>query len=503
MRFRIVMFFRCFGLFFFSFLFISNQYGQNRFEFTPELKSVYQQILELKLDKATLSLKDIQEKDKENLIIPYLENYIDFFRIFIGEEKQQFVNLQPNKNKRLQQIKKGPANNPYYLFTQAEIQLQWALVRLKFDEKITALREINQAFSLLEENNKLYPQFYANKKSLGILHALVGTIPDNIKWTFRMFLGMTGEIDQGKKEIEEVLNYAKDHEFIYKNETVVMYSFLLLHLKNDTESAWEMIKQSNISSYPSPLATFAVASVAMRTGRNEEALQALTRATYDKDTYSFIYLDYLIGLAKLHKLDKDAGRYFLKYINNFKGNSYIKETYQKLAWNELIHDNFLGYRSYLSRIPKAGGSLTDEDKSAQREAESNITPHPTLLKARLLSDGGYYKRAYQLLQQNQDELKAVPLHNLEFTYRTGRVLHLMNQPDEALAYYKRTIEAGRNSKAYFPCNAALMAGNILEAQGKSQEAESYYKLCLRMDPDQYAFGLHQKAKAGLNRLGSK
>ena len=64
--------------------------------------------------------------------------------------------------------------------------------------------EIKRAFHLLERNQRLFPDFMPNKKNLGLMHALIGTVPDAYRWGVQI-LGMHGTIDQGKAEIEEVL----------------------------------------------------------------------------------------------------------------------------------------------------------------------------------------------------------------------------------------------------------------------------------------------------------
>ena len=50
--------------------------------------------------------------------------------------------------------------------------------KLKFEEYFTAFNEVSKAYKLLTENQYRHPSFVANKKSLGILHAIIGTIPD-------------------------------------------------------------------------------------------------------------------------------------------------------------------------------------------------------------------------------------------------------------------------------------------------------------------------------------
>ncbi|MBK8502704.1 MAG: hypothetical protein IPL46_11060 [Saprospiraceae bacterium] len=147
-----------------------------------------------------------------------------------------YEKLKQNKELRLSAIRRGDDQSPYYLYTQADIHLQWAITRVKFEDYFQAVMEIKRAFSLLSKNEELFPDFMPNKKNLGLLHALIGTVPDQYRWGVKL-LGMSGTIAQGRSEIEEVLSYARSNDFVFRDEAYVMYAYLLLHLENKGEEA--------------------------------------------------------------------------------------------------------------------------------------------------------------------------------------------------------------------------------------------------------------------------
>jgi hypothetical protein len=45
-----------------------------------------------------------------------------------------------------------------------------------------------------------------------------------------------------------------------------------------------------------------------------------------------------------------------------------------------------------------------------------------------------------------------------------------------------------------------MSGIIMEKLHETEKAKEYFQLTLSIKPDEYRSSLHQKAKAGLNRL---
>ncbi len=484
----------------FCLLFSSNSFGAGKFEFTDKARQAYEHTINLRFDKAQHLLYQIAYEDPDNLIVYHIENYIDFFSVFINENKKEFKRLEKNKDYRLKKLKKGDQNSPYYLYTQAEIHLQWALVRLKFEEYFTAFNEVKTAYKQLKRNNKKFPDFIANKKSMGILHAVVGTVPDSYKWGVKLLGGMRGTIEQGRGEIEEILDYSKQHDFIYEEETLVMYAFLLLYLKNQDDEAWTLIHSSKLQPSKNPLACFALANVAMRTGKNDEAIRLLENRPKDPACMPFPYLDFMLGNAKLNRLDTDAVLYLKAYIQEFRGLNYIKQAYQKIAWYHLLNGNESAYKENIAKCKSQGAAILDGDKNAVKEAKQGMLPNADLLKARVLFDGGYYQRAYQLLKNKQASDFSIKQFSLEYSYRLGRITHKMNQHDEAIAYYQQTIDNGREAPWFYACNAALQIGHIYEDYGRKEQAKAYYKTCLSIKPEAYKNSLHQKAKAGLNRI---
>ncbi|MFK8103840.1 MAG: tetratricopeptide repeat protein [Saprospiraceae bacterium] len=484
----------------FLLLSVASVRAEGKFEFTPDAKEAYELALSLRFEEARQKIRYVKFSDPDNLIVHFIENYIDFFTVFITENERDFERLEQNKDYRIKMIKRGDKNSPYYNFLQAEIKLQWAVARLKFEEYFTAFSEISSAYKLLNRNQRKFPNFVANKKSLGILHALVGTIPDSYRWGVKLLGGMSGTIQQGQKEITEVLDYAQNNDFIFEEETMVMYAFLMLHLKNQSEAAWNVIRSDKLNPKKNPLACFALANLAMRTGRNDEAIKVLEQRPRGDNFFPFPYLDYKLGLAKLYRLDENADQYLLRFLSDFRGRHYIKEAYQKLAWYHLINGRDAKYQFYINQAGSKGNKVIDEDKNALKEAKKGHRSEASLLKARLLFDGGYYNRALRILQKRSPKSYYKKQDQLEYTYRLGRITHKLNQSDKAIPYYQQTINEGEEEKYFYACNAALQMGIIYEKAQQRDKAIKYYKACLSMKPDEYKNGLHQKAKAGLNRL---
>lgn len=483
------------GFFVFSCINTSAQ----QFDFNTNCRNAYNAILALKVEDGKKLLQQEARQNSDNLIVPYLENYADFLTAYATDTRNVYENLKRNKEVRLVNIGSGDMSSPYYLYTQAEINLQWAALSIKFGDYMSAIFEIKKAFNLLEENQKKFPAFKPNEKSLGVLYALIGSVPDKYKWGVNL-LGMEGSVAKGLSMLENLVNYSKKNDFIFKDETVIYYSLLLFQLQNEKERAWTVLMENGFPKNENLLTAYACAHIGIYGKHNDDALKILEQIKPSDAYILFPHLNYLAGLAKLHRLEYDADTYFKQFLVMNKGDNHIKSSYQKIAWTYLLRGDTVNYAHFMNKAENLGGSMLEADKQAQREAESNKIPDKQLLQARLLFDGNYFQRAVDmLLAINQKTLTSAE-EQTEYLYRLGRVYDDWNKKDSALVYYQYTIDKGKDLPRYFAANAAYESGKIMEQRNEIDKAKAFYLKCISFEQHEYKNGLDQKAKAALNRL---
>jgi len=472
-------------------------HSQGYFEMTDDLAAAYQSVSRLRLDEARSQLAIIKAETPDNLLVYHVENYIDFFTLFITEDADLYQQLKDNKDSRLDKISQGDTDSPYYLFSIAEVNLQWATARLKFGERLKPLREVYKAYKLLKENQKKFPNFVENKKSLSIIHALGESLPGIVRTLF----SVDGSIAQGTKEIAELVAYSDEHpEFVFREESYAIYAYILYYQNNEKQKAYEVLKGADLDIAASPLLTFLMANIAQKTGHNDEAIAILEGRPTGEEYLPFYYLDFMYGKFLMYKLDPSALDHMEVFITNFNGRHFIKEAYQKIAWYALAaNEDIVQYKKYMALCMTEGYDLVDEDKQALREANASQVPNAILLQARLLYDGGYFMSAYNKLVLKAHLFVGVD-QEVEFNYRMGRIMQSLGNPTDAITYYLATIDQGEDKDSYFACNSALQIGLILEEQGEYKKAEQLFDRCLRIDSEEYRASIHQKAKSGIERV---
>jgi hypothetical protein len=482
-------------------------FGQYDYDFNQKCINAYASIISLKFEEGKKLIEEEKVLNPNNNIPYLLENYIYFLTVFIAEEEKDFNKYDDLKDKIIDRLKEGNENSPYYRYSLAQVNLQWSVARAKFKEYTTATLEINKAYRLLEENNELHPEFLPNLINLGMMHTLIGTVPDNYNWVKKL-VGVEGTIDQGVNEILKVLNASvtqKEYSH-YKAECLFYLSFIQINLTTNRQKALDYIKliESDSSSLRNPLAIYAISRIYSDNGLNDKAIELLLSRPMGDEYFPFYFLDYLTGIAKLNRLDSDAYKYLFKYAINFKGINFIKDSYQKIAWYYLVNENSEKYKEFISKVMIYGNSVVDADIQAEREAKNNNPPNLYLLRARLLFDGGYYEKALAAITSSKTTgfLKN-SRDSLEFSYRIGRIYHEWEKPETAIPFYLKTIENGSESPYYYAANSALQLGIIYERKADYKKAAEYYELAQSMENEEYKNSINQKAKAGLNRIKTK
>ena len=487
-------------------LFLVSIKAEASFTFNDNCKQAYSDMTCLRFAKAGARMQAEKTLNPDNQVPYIIDNYIDFLKVLIGEEEKDFISLKKNKDLRLQKLAFQGKSSPWFLYSQSLIYLQSGFARIKFGEYVNAGLDINRAYRLLLENQRKHPDFVMNKAGLGILHSLVGTVPAKYRWAVRS-LHFEGTIPEGNSEIlEAYLQVASDPQLSFLvPETFFLLTFVTLNLSADIPSALELVENLNTSplsaiSKESPLLIYSFANIYSRAGENDKVIKLLTDCPRTVDRYPFHYLNYMLGVAKLNHLDKDACYPILNFLGSFKGKNYIRSAYMHLSWYYLIQNDPHQYNIYIERIKLRGNDQVDNDREALAFANKNLKPDLTLLKARLLFDGGYHARAKQELDGYRagDERSRI-----EYTYRLGRIYHNWGKPEEAILYYMETIRNGDKLPYYYAANSSLQLGMIYEKQNNLTQAKTYYSKVLDMDFDEYHFSISNKAEAGLNRIKRK
>jgi len=490
----------------FSFLFLTFSLPLfSQFDYSDDCKKAYSLIVDLRFDSAKKYIEKVNTDHPENLIPLVLENYIDFLSIVLEEDKELFEKLRYQKKNRVNKWEEGPKDSPYYRMGIAQMNMQWAFVRVLFGEYLTAAFEINQAYHLLEENKEFYPDFLPNAMGLGVLHAMIGLVPDQYQWAIN-FLGLYGSVDQGLGELEALLDSDNPEFQHFKPEALFLYTFLKLNLQSGEERYGELKlryqqKEMDLVSRHSPLLNFSRAVLLMKED-NDSVISFLENRPVLGDALTFYYPEFMLGQAKLYRLDADAYQLFDNYLKNYPGNNFKRSAAQKKAWSAFVQGDTLVYKQSMLKILYFPSTQLDGDDAALKEAKKvsdGYLPNLYLLKSRILFDGRYLKEALAVFH-NLDLSKFNKKEKIELSYRKARIYHHLDSLDQALTFYQIALKEGEKFNSYFAANSCLKMGEIYEQKGINEKAKFYFEKCLDLDFEEYRRSIRAKAKAGLQHV---
>jgi len=488
----------CLLLFFYAFD-LSASPDQFNFNFNQNCFEAQKNIRILKLERARTILELDRKINPNNVAIDYLEDFIDFYSLITNQQTEELNKLEKNENIRINKIKNSNPNSPYFLYAQAEVNLHWAFARVLNNEFVSAAFEFRSAYQLLKVNEKKFPKFNPNKKSLGMLKAILGTVPDSYKWILNV-IGMNGDFKGGMQNIKEYVEQKEfpQEELLEKQSAEFYYNFLLMNFEDKNE-CWKFCNRVTADYESNLLSAFLRAFTAIKCAHNDDAIIAISNCPRGNEFIKIDMLDYLMGKAKLNRLDKDADIYLKKFVTFFKGQNLIKDAYKRLSWYSLIYDDSMRYIVYTGLALKYGTVTSDEDRNAVKESESGILPDIILLKARLLFDGGYYVKAEETIKAHNKKFKT-NYQQIEYYYRYARIMHGGNKIANAIDLYNQTINISKEITSYFAANSSLQLGYIYEKMGYKEMAITYFEKSLSYKNYEYKAGITQEAKAGLSRL---
>lgn len=484
---------------FFIFLLTFQLVARANFNFNPNCVEAYKAILSLRMNEAKLLVQKEKQQNPQNGIIILLENYIDYFSLLASENKADYEKLKDNRSSRISALEDNDKNSPYYLYSQAEVYLQWSFLKAKFGDYYSSGLDAKKASGLLKENSQNYPDFIPDKISLALVNVIFGSIPANFKWITN-FLGMTGNVQSGIKQLEDLRAELPKTKYSYLDDEIIFFICTI-----DINVAHDVNNYSKLTGYlagmesNSLLKVYLQGYVATKTAHNDDVITYLEASPKSNQYVTVPAINYMLGNAKLNKINNDAAIFFDKYLTEYKGTNLIKDTYLRLAYFYLLQNDSEKYEYYLKLVKNRGLAIDEKDKQALKEA-NDAKPDIDLLKARFYFDGGYYNKGLgQIIGKDANNLKLLR-DKIELYYRLGRIYDKLNKTNEALLNYQRAINIGKATGYYFASNAALRIGNIYEQNKDFSKAGIYYNQVLEMKNHEYQTSIDNDAKAGLKRI---
>lgn len=479
-------------------LFSDTVVAQRVFDFNAQCQEAYHDILTLKIDTGERLLAAEKKAHPNNLIPYFLDNYIDFLVLVINEDPAEYARRKAHREERLDLMAEGPENSPFYGFTRSIINFQWAAVGIRFGDKWGPAMSVRKSFLQIRDNKDAFPSFTPNLMIYGAMETVMGVIPDNYKW-FTNMMGMKGTVRGGMNLMSTFIADNDPWATIFKNEGIFYYAYLKFYILNQRDEVFRFIEQRHLDTLNNLLFAYMVANLALNNGHSDITESIIRNRNQSPEYMATPIWDMEMGYARLNHLQKDANIYLERYLVGFKGQFYLKDALQRLSWYYYLEGDMPMATKYRGWVVTRGSASNETDKNALRDAQSGAWPNKDLLRARLLTDGGYTHEALKTLEGKGSSDFASVADKLEFSYRLGRIYDDLGRDDDAIKAYLVAIKIGENRREYFASRAAWQIGMIYERKGNKDMAISFYEHCLSMPDHEYKNSMDERAKSGIAR----
>lgn len=480
---------------------INFQSKANDFEWNPVLQKAYTSLWKMRLQETKALLAS--QKNTSGIKL-YLQSYTDLIELMITEDKADFEQFLDTQSTRLTLLEDYPDTSPEKQWIIAEMYLHLATAKLKFGHEVKGAWNLIKASKLLESNAKKFPNFIPQQKSLGLLHIMVGSIPQNYLWVAKL-LGLKGSVKYGLQELKNV----SINEPRYATEANVMYYLAHAYILGFTPVILQDYEQFLDKNEESLLIQFLGVTTYMKEGNSSHAHILLkkcdtlnTKAGY----WAFPFLQYLHGEIEIQKGSYTlASRYYQVFLQQYKGFNFIKDTYYKLFLCSWLINEDTKAMNYLEKVKTQGSTIVEADQSALRFTEKFNTSlkdeaSKKLMKARLAFDGGYYQKAKELLSELKENHFGSNTEKAEYNYRKGRVHQKLLEIILAEEHFERAIVLTQNASISYGALSCLQLGYIFQETKQKEKAKYYFEKVLTYSKHEYKNSADNKAKAALNTL---
>ena len=472
------------------------------FAWTPGQQRAYTDLQKLKIQSAQQTLT---RETQQNGVRIFLDDYADMLTLVTSDNDRSFAALSDREANRLDALKKLGDTSPWQRVLQAEVRLHWAFAKLKFGKDVSASWDVIRAYKLLIDNQKRFPDFLPTYKSLGTLHIMIGSVPDNYVWVANL-LGLHGDIRQGQQELQRA---QQDPTFRLEANLIdlMVRAYVLKFTDADSQRLNQLIRENP----DNLLLHFFGATIEQKNGHSEQALAYLIQRPTGAIYQPLPVIDNILGDLYLQKGEYATSRvHYNQFLSQYKGQNFLKDTYYKLflcQWlgHQTADQPDAQARLLLQNVLRVGRTTVESDKAAQTFAEAyfkqGVSPNQkSLMRARLASDGGFTDSALAYLRPLSEARFPLTVEKAEYNYRMGRIYQRKNEPDAAIPYLTRALALSEPEQLSFGATAALQLGYVYQQKNDRTRAQSFFQKALSFKRHEYKNSVDNKARAALNGL---
>lgn len=386
---------------------------------------------------------------------------------------------------------------------EAEVDYQRAVAWAKRGRYARAAMAASAAFRGYSRTVERYPHLADARKGTGLFEALVGALPD----TYRRFLtlfGFPGDFSRGTAALVD----AARGDGYFSDEASLYLGMLGLFEFPVPVDALAELRAVYSRTGRSPLVALPLLETLLRRRRVAEAedvLKDVARRMEEGRTMPVAYLAWFEGECAYRRDAFDAAAaHFERYVRIHRGPALKAHAWMRLGQS---HD-LSGRRSEAVAAYRevVAAREFDSDAAAARFAAERLRAAPSDDERTLWYAANAFDRddpaiAEEMLRGLVERTALDPGLRAEALYRLGRVAEERRSDDEAVAWYRRAVDAGGDAKDRWKPTSWYRIARIEEARGNRSAARAALERLLEVEGDyDYRGQLRRQAETRLAGL---
>lgn len=451
-------------------------------------------LLDVRLDLAEIEIAKLRKEEPHNLYADLLSGRLLFFRSYLPDHPQAYEEHEAAFDLCLKKVKSGPHKEVETQIASSELYLIKAFLEMRYGSSLGTAWNGYMAWDELEIAIKRSPNHPLVRYGNGLLQATVGSLPENYQF-FTRLIGMKGSVNKGLQLMENALQDPDlKSKKVFYDEFAYMFCQVRYQLEDDSH---KLLSEYGVKVQGSSFLLYMEALQLLQRGENDRAAELLMNRPTDGGRMVHPYMDLFTGKVLLNRQDPMAAKWLNRYLQNYKGDNHLVAVQRYLYW----HYGLMGAMEQAEKHRKLAFAHEKHSAMDQQALEDLGDALPwSLIRARLLFDGGYDEQALVILNDPQNQLRYKrPVDQLEWHYRRGRILFRQHQLTAAQKDFEQAVSVCTEER--FNCaNSWLHLGFIAEEQKAWEKAKNCFNQVLEQAGFAYFEGLQQKARAGLERI---
>ena len=392
----------------------------------------------------------------------------------------------------------SPSADKCTSFVPAELYLHMALADLQFGYRFRAIRNFRSAHRIYSQNLESDSGCILNNRGMAVIEGIFSALPESWRKWVDFFTGISGDRDKAIQLMEELLRAEQFSDpLIAENHLVAIHLFFSLREHQLSLRTMEDFGCLGLSGRMSDLLQL---RVLLGTHNSKKAAEFGFDCS-DPFLKNFPLPAFYSGIYHLYQLQSEAEPCFRSFLQNWDGNNYRRETWQKISWLGVLNDNPELISEGREKMGYDGSVVRPQDQAAHSESVRPV-PDRDLLMARILFDAGRLEEALMTVENAQLCAKTESVGiRFECFYRKGRILQGMGRTKESLQTYILALGTENVDQSSFVfVNTLLQAAILSEKAGDQSDAKVFFNRVLDASPDEYSDYFRDQAITGLQRL---